>query len=681
MYSSIRIRSDADLCRSVRRVLRAARNRPLNALAAALAGLTPLTATGAEPFPAFFELSSLLAANGGDGSAGMVMHGGHTSRLFGDVAGIGVALGGDLNGDGLDDMLVGAYRASASEDRYGAVYVVYGTASGFPPELALDSLLPANGGDGSLGFVFGGESTPGAARFGWACAFADFNGDGIDDILAASDNLINDEPSHSFLLFGRLDGFPPMLLAESLLPDHGGDGTQGIAFRGGQRNAGQNVAFVGDLNGDGHDDVAIADDDLSDETGGTIYVVFGGTQTFPALFELEDLLPEQGGDGSRGFAVIGTDGIIGNHRSIGPGDVNGDGTDDLVLVDAGHGEAYVLFGGDDWPATIRPETLRPDLGGDGSKGVVLTRPGVSRAGTADVNGDGHADVIVGIPGADRAPHWDVGETFVVFGHAGPFAPLTDLATLLPPAGDGTAGFVAYGIDFEDGSGATVGPADLDGDGTDDLVIGASNAGPRWWPYGEGHVYVIRGHEGPWAPELKLADLLPERGGDGSVGTIFDAVDDEYNTGLSFSAVGDVNGDDVDDLLIGAPGSDYFGFYDRGSAYIVLGRRADGDADGIPDATDNCSAVANADQRDTDADGFGNLCDADLDGDCTVDFGDLGLMKAAFFQTGDVAADLTGDLVVNFSDLALMKQAFFEPPGPSGLPNACMSEAVRARRVS
>lgn len=96
---------------------------------------------------------------------------------------------------------------------------------------------------------------------------------------------------------------------------------------------------------------------------------------------------------------------------------------------------------------------------------------------------------------------------------------------------------------------------------------------------------------------------------------------------------------------------------------------DSDGDSVPDAADNCTEVANADQRDTNADSFGNACDADLDGSCIVNFVDLALMKAVFF-TADPDADLDGDGNVNFVDLATMKATFFGPPGPSGLPNAC-----------
>ncbi|MEL7451450.1 MAG: M4 family metallopeptidase [Pseudomonadota bacterium] len=103
--------------------------------------------------------------------------------------------------------------------------------------------------------------------------------------------------------------------------------------------------------------------------------------------------------------------------------------------------------------------------------------------------------------------------------------------------------------------------------------------------------------------------------------------------------------------------------------------ADSDGDEVFDLQDNCTLVANADQRDTNADGFGNACDADLDNDCAVAFGDLGLMKAAFFQGKTTPgwnedADLNGDGAINFGDLAILRSQFFSSPGPSGVTTAC-----------
>jgi hypothetical protein len=99
--------------------------------------------------------------------------------------------------------------------------------------------------------------------------------------------------------------------------------------------------------------------------------------------------------------------------------------------------------------------------------------------------------------------------------------------------------------------------------------------------------------------------------------------------------------------------------------IASGVAGDSDGDGVADPDDNCSEHANAAQRDTDGDGYGNRCDADFNGDGAVNFLDLGIMKSRFF-TADPDADLNGDGAVNFLDLGILKSLFFKPPGPSGV---------------
>jgi hypothetical protein len=91
--------------------------------------------------------------------------------------------------------------------------------------------------------------------------------------------------------------------------------------------------------------------------------------------------------------------------------------------------------------------------------------------------------------------------------------------------------------------------------------------------------------------------------------------------------------------------------------------SDSDGDGVLNNVDNCVNVANADQRDTDNDGIGNACDADLNNDCIVNIVDLGRLRLVFFSA-DPDADLNGDGVVNFLDLGILSTFFFQPPGPS-----------------
>lgn len=92
---------------------------------------------------------------------------------------------------------------------------------------------------------------------------------------------------------------------------------------------------------------------------------------------------------------------------------------------------------------------------------------------------------------------------------------------------------------------------------------------------------------------------------------------------------------------------------------------DTDGDGVNDPVDNCVAVQNPQQTDGDGDGFGNLCDTDLNNDCITNVVDLGLLRSVFF-TSDPAADFNTDGVVNVFDLGAMRSGFLLAPGPSGL---------------
>ncbi|MCE7901358.1 MAG: hypothetical protein DYH20_01580 [Gammaproteobacteria bacterium PRO9] len=103
----------------------------------------------------------------------------------------------------------------------------------------------------------------------------------------------------------------------------------------------------------------------------------------------------------------------------------------------------------------------------------------------------------------------------------------------------------------------------------------------------------------------------------------------------------------------------------GIASVTVHVIDDTDHDGVADAVDNCLGRANADQRDTDGDGYGNACDADLDNSGTVNFGDLAIFHKKFGTT-DPDADFDGNGVVNFADLATFRALFGKPPGTGAL---------------
>ncbi len=92
---------------------------------------------------------------------------------------------------------------------------------------------------------------------------------------------------------------------------------------------------------------------------------------------------------------------------------------------------------------------------------------------------------------------------------------------------------------------------------------------------------------------------------------------------------------------------------------------DTDLDTVPDVDDNCTLVANTDQRDTDGDGFGNICDPDFNGNGIVDGADFSTIKAVMGQSGYPHQDLNGNGIVDGADFSITKSFLGKAPGPKG----------------
>ncbi|MEM6640084.1 MAG: hypothetical protein AAF610_09285 [Pseudomonadota bacterium] len=105
------------------------------------------------------------------------------------------------------------------------------------------------------------------------------------------------------------------------------------------------------------------------------------------------------------------------------------------------------------------------------------------------------------------------------------------------------------------------------------------------------------------------------------------------------------------------------------AFDIEGSDNDLDGDGSDNSSDNCTFAFNAAQRDSDEDGYGNVCDPDLNNDCIVNFLDLGLFRQSVF-TDNPDTDLNGDGMTNMMDLGRLRALFFGPPGPSNVSAAC-----------
>ncbi len=360
-------------------------------------------------FDAAFELSSI------DGNNGFQVVG---QTKF-DRAGISVAAAGDVNGDGLADLIVGADLASAHDSQHGAAYVVFGRSDGFDSTSALVDL------DGSNGFKIKGEAT--ADRLGLSVASAgDINGDGLADVIVGAHfaDPNGDGSGVSYVVFGTESGFDERIKLAKL------DGRTGFQINGVASFdvTGSSVASAGDFNGDGFSDLIVGAEaaDPNGESSGASYLVFGKASGFGAEFELTSL------DGNNGFQIRGEGaGDSAGYSVASAGDVNGDGFADIVVGaptanpnGENSGASYVIFGGKPSEAVVRIGTIIANTihGGD-LEDVLAGRSGddlltahngsdVVRAGNGSdalfggdgddaLNGSEGADALDGGRGADR----------------------------------------------------------------------------------------------------------------------------------------------------------------------------------------------------------------------------------------------------------------------------------------
>jgi Ca2+-binding RTX toxin-like protein len=407
------------------------------------------------------------------------LNGGNGFKISGNVqldnSGHSVSSAGDINGDGFDDVIVGA--TGVGEFDHGASYVIFGRAGGFSANLDVSSLNGNNGfrivGAGALDLCGASVHTAG-----------DYNGDGYDDLIIGATGVDFStgvlDAGAAYVIFGHAGGFAASFSLASL------NGVNGFKLFGADANheTGNSVSSAGDIDGDGLDDIIIGT-----ARGNRCYVVYGTTSLIPTGFDLRFLERAD-----LGFSFFGGGAFDRVGRSVsGAGDINGDGFDDLIVGapfaganSTNTGTTFVIFGSAERPTfNIRVSDL------DGSNGfkILGALPGDTSGGSVsaagDLNGDGFGDILIGA--ADADPNGSSsGESYIVFGRAAAFGATFRLSAL-----NGINGFKITGEASSDASGTSVSAAgDVNGDGFDDLIIGASGAGGFM---DVGASYVIFGH--------------------------------------------------------------------------------------------------------------------------------------------------------------------------------------------
>jgi len=449
--------------------------------------------------------------------------------------GFSAASAGDIDGDGYDDLIVGAPFSDAVMADEGRAFVYVGSAGGLSTSAAwtIDGTLDnqqlgasvASAGDvngdgfgdvviGSPGFDFDrglaaihagsamglsssplwtGEGDSFSSGFGTSVALAgDLDGDGFGDVIVGAPTPLSRGQAHVFL--GGAD-----------------EVVEGPTLECDQTNArfGFSVAPAGDVNGDGYADVVIGaprfDDDEEDE--GRAFVYLGSAEGLGAE-------PVWTANGNQADAHFGESVATG-------GDVNGDGLSDTLVGapqfsngQAQEGRAFAYLG------STSPPSLTPGWTAQGTH--LLSRFGNTVAAAGDVNGDGFSDVIVGARSYNGGQPSE-GRARVYFGSA------EGLST--EPA------WTAESNQADARFGESVASAgDVNGDGYADVIIGA----PGFWTEAgrTGRAFVFFG---PLDDEGDAADWTA------------DGLTDDAGFASSVSAAGDIDGDGFGDVIVGAPG--------------------------------------------------------------------------------------------------------------------------------
>lgn len=472
-----------------------------------------------------------------------------------ELTGYSLNYAGDVNGDGMDDLLIGAPGHGIDDLPSGRAYLLYG---GYRRQHL--PVFPLTDIDESTGINIPGTEPD--DEFGYSVSSAgDFNGDGIDDFLvgAPRENATGNHSGAVYLFFGSESGHPSILDPNSL------DGSNGIKFFGEAEfdAAGTSVAHVGDLNGDGYDDIAIGAPGVDATSGnsGRVYVVFGTSQALPPSQDLSTI------NGSNGFILNGE----GAHDRAGTsishaGDVNGDGVADLMIgapqadsASIASGRVYVVFGS---TLSIPPEVNLSDL--DGSNGfkldnsIIQAETGVDVAGVGDLNFDGIDDIVIGAPSVDHSGAQDSGAAYVVFGTTSGFPEALDLSEL-----NGSNGFRLHTSIAHARAGTSVSIiGDINNDGIDDLSIGAPGMTIDS-VYGAGQVQIIYGRAIGFPPVVDLDH--PEVYG----GFVVNGEAESY-TGRSISTAIDFGNTGVSDLAIGADAALDTSEGSTGRSYVIFG---------------------------------------------------------------------------------------------------------------
>jgi len=437
------------------------------------------------------------------GSKGFIIYG---ARMH-DCVGASVRNAGDINGDGINDMIIGAENTTVTigkknnvdddDDNYSSIRYNAGMAYVILGRRISSDIDLNNFKSGPLGYKIYGASSYSYLAGGTGTSIAgDFNNDGIDDFMVSSIGTTygRDNCGITYVIFGSSNNKYNSFTSIDLLYN------PTLSIFGAKSNdyAGYSISGGGDINGDGITDIIIGAPLASPygrSNAGIIYIIYGSQRysTNSSAIDLSRFTSGRLGfkvNGAFGDSFIGGD-AIGLAVSHG-GDVNNDGYSDIII--AGYMTAvYVLFGRN----TISSDIDLYDFMSSKRNGFIIYaettgyRLGTSVKYAGDCNHDGIDDIIISSLYASVLDRFQAGIAYVIFGQPVDWS-YTDLYLSLL---DRTKGIKIYGAASYDYTGGSVSTAgDYNGDGISDYLIGADGASINGRKL-NGVVYAIFGRVG------------------------------------------------------------------------------------------------------------------------------------------------------------------------------------------
>ncbi len=486
---------------------------------------------------------------------------------------------GDFNGDGFNDFMIGAIQSYPnSYNEPGKVYVIFGTGNNLSSSFKLSDI------NGSNGFIIYGNKPTGDLGVS-INSLGDINDDGFDDIIMATGTAAAGPLSEGDIcvIYGTNNVYENGLHLNDINGENGFIITREYEYS----YFGRALGKGGDVNNDGINDIILGN------PSGFVHIIYGNTNGFSEIIDVDNL------DENVGFTIKGkyqqrfwwAVDIV--------DDVNGDGISDILVGapnygladdEQGWGACYVIFGKNgNFPNLIDVADL------NGENGFLLVgekhATGISVHGIGDFNIDGVNDFIVRSDGSDK-------NGVVIFGRTDGFPE----KVLVSELGFGEGFDVSsFDLGYYNRYGLR-GVSDINNDGIKDLLLGN---------FTDDEVYVLLGGHPPYATVVQL-DLL-----DGTERFKYKSNNDFF--GYAVDGIGDINGDGIGDIVVGAYSHSSDGFDDNGAVYVIYGKCCityfedfDGDGLGNPDVTTgSCQQpegfIDNADDTNDDCIGFSDEC--------------------------------------------------------------------------